>query len=194
MARAAVIVRRRALVLCAMAGALAGCTLLAEFVDEPAGDCVDGGCAGQSLDGSPDAVGDGRADATDVGPRPDVFDAGPPDVATLCKGRGTGWYCGFNGLNGTAPSKDDLVECREGGVYAMTLCDAGCLSYPSGVPDRCNECPGKKDGLYCGSEFPSARPANATIVVRCTKGEPIIDKQCAPLACVDDAGGFAVCK
>ena len=119
---------------------------------------------------------------------PDVRDAGPPDVATLCKGKDNGWYCGYNGLNGVAPSKDDLVECRDASVYKLTLCDAGCLAYPNGVPDRCNECPGMKDGYYCGSQFPSGLADNATTLVLCTQGVGTVEQNCAPKTCAPGPG------
>ncbi len=167
---------------------LAGCTLLVDFIDQP----LDPGCDGSSCDGAaPDVV------FADVSVKdsyvPDAHDAGPPDVAELCKGKFNGWYCGFNGLNGPAPSKDDLVECRDGGVKLLTLCDAGCLVYPNGVPDRCNECPSMKDGYYCGSQFPNALPDNSHVLVLCTKGQAMIEQDCLPKACVPGPG-TAVCN
>lgn len=160
------------------------CSLIAEFVDQPIDDC-DGSC-----DSAPDAADAQTKDAF----APDVRDAGPPDVAALCKARSNGWYCGFNGLNGAAPSKDDLVECRDGGVYMLTLCDAGCLVYPNGVPDRCNECPSMKDGYYCGNQFPSGLTDNAHVLVLCTKGQGMVEQDCLPKMCVPGPNGTATCK
>jgi hypothetical protein len=165
--------------LCAAGVILARCSLLVDFVDQT----VDGGCEG--CDASlPDVTVDSPSEPDSA----DVRDAGPPDVATLCKGKSNGWYCGFNGLNGTAPSKDDLVECEDASVYKLTLCDAGCLSYPNGVPDRCNECPGMKDGYYCGSQFPSARPENGHVLVLCTAGQGIVEQDCLPGTCAPGPG------
>lgn len=110
---------------------LAGCTLLVGFIDQPIEDTCDGSSCDASIDAS-DASADTNGKDTYVA---DVRDAGPPDVALLDKGKSNGWYCGFNGLNGTAPSKDDLVECHAGGVFVLTLCEGGCLSSPNGVPD-----------------------------------------------------------
>jgi len=175
--------RRRALLTLAIAtsACAAACSLLVDFVDAPDA----GGCFGDTCDASLfDADTFDAADAY----HPDVRDAGPPDVATLCKGKDNGWYCGYNGLNGVAPSKDDLVECRDASVYKLTLCDAGCLAYPNGVPDRCNECPGMKDGYYCGSQFPSGLADNATTLVLCTQGVGTVEQNCAPKTCAPGPG------
>ena len=170
--------------------ALTGCSVLVDFIDQP---LDDGTCDGSSCDASIDA-----SDASDVTVKdafvPDVRDAGPPDVATLCKGKANGWYCGFNGLNGTAPSKDDLVECHDGGVFMLTLCDGGCLAYPNGVPDQCNECGSMKDGYYCGNQFPNAAPGTNTVLVLCTKGTGIVEQDCPPKMCVPGPNGTASCK
>lgn len=162
--------------------------MLVDFVDQPVDACDGAACDGDLADRFvlPDSSLDGK-------PAVDVYDAGPPDVATLCKGKIDGWYCGYNGLNGVAPSKDDLVECRDASVYKLTLCDGGCLPYPNGVPDRCNECGGMKDGYYCGSQFPSARPENANVLVLCTKGTGTIEQNCPPMMCVPGPG-TASCK
>lgn len=168
-------------------GALAGCTLLVDFIDQPLDDTCDGSSCDASIDTS-DAFDDVNMKDTDV------RDAGAPDVALLCKGRGNGWYCGFNGLNGTAPSKDDLVECHDGGVFMLTLCDGGCLAYPNGVPDQCNECASMKDGFYCGNQFPNAAPVTGTVLVLCTKGQGTVEQDCPPKMCVPGPNGTAVCK
>ena len=168
--------------LCAAGVVLARCSLLVDFVDQP----VDAGyCEGASCDGS---VSDVIVDSSKLPDAADVRDTAQPDVSELCKGKFNGWYCGYNGLNGVAPSKDDLVECEDASVYKLTLCDAGCLPYPNGVPDRCNECPGMKDGYYCGSQFPGAQPANGTVLVLCTAGQGIVEQNCLPGTCAPGPG------
>jgi hypothetical protein len=134
------------------------CSLLVTFVD------VDGG-----LDATADAAVDVVTDATDAGA--DVYDA-----SRICKGESDGWYCGFNGLNGSPPP-DWLVHCVDASPI-VRVCDAGCLAFPSGTSDRCNECPGFADGVYCGSQFSTYAVDNAPFLISCGQGIAAIQVKC----------------
>ncbi len=148
------------------------CTLLVDFVDQPLVDCE----AGECLDAAPDvSIPDAKADAGDT---PDVLDADTPDVSALCKGKLNGFYCGYNGLNGLAPSPDDLVHCVDGGT-SLVLCDAGCVGFPAGYPDRCSECTGKATGYYCGSQFTGYGIADKDVLLYCAGGKATVQMVCA---------------
>jgi hypothetical protein len=151
-------VRARAILLYALP-LTAGCSLLVSFVDSP-----DGGS-----DATFDSPSDSPADASDAGP--DVYDG-----SKVCKGIGDGWYCGFNGLNG-APPKDWLVHCVDASPI-IRVCDGGCLAFPSGTSDRCDECPGMPDGVYCGSQFPTYAADNGPFLISCGQGTAAIQVKC----------------
>jgi hypothetical protein len=149
-----------------------GCTALVDFVDAPVDPCEAGLCKDQTLD-----VGNGDA-------APDVRDAAAIDASGACKGKGNGFYCGNNGLTVLLP-KEYLVECRDASAK-VTLCDGGCLAFPSGYPDRCDPCPGKANGNYCGSQL-GLGAENAQYLLSCGNGSAVIQKLCAT-GCAGDAG------
>lgn len=132
------------------------CSLLVQFVD------------------APDA-GDGSSDV-----QVDVLDAARDtagfDGSHVCTGLGNGWYCGYNGLNGNPPP-DWLVFC-DAGKPTIRVCDAGCLAFPSGTSDRCNECPGFASGEYCGSQFSTYQADNAPFLLSCSQGIAAIQTDC----------------
>ena len=156
---------------------IAACTLLVNFVDAPEGG-VDA-----STDVSPSDVAVDGSDASDAAL--DVYDA-----SKVCKGLGDSWYCGFNGLNGDPPA-DWLVHCVDASAI-VRVCDAGCLAFPSGTSDRCNECPGFVDGVYCGSQFSTYQTDNAPYLITCSEGIAAIQVKCAN-GC-GAAPGDAACK
>ena len=149
--------RARAILLCASALTFS-CSLIVTFVD------VDGGS-----DATTDASADVVSDVSDAGA--DVYDA-----SKICKGLGDGWYCGFNGLNGTPPP-NWLVHCVDAAPI-VRVCDGGCLAFPSGTSDRCNECTGLPDGLYCGSQFATYATDNAPFLISCGQGIAAIQVKC----------------
>ncbi len=149
------------------------CSLLVNFVDAS---CDSGSCA------------DGGSDASDA--RSDVPEAAPFDASHICDNRSDGYYCGYNGLNGQAPP-DWRVHCVDGGPI-VRVCDAGCLAFPSGFPDRCNECPGFPDGTYCGSQFSGYGTYNANFLLSCGQGIAAIQAQCTN-GC-QEGPGDASCK
>jgi hypothetical protein len=155
-------VRARAIVILALP-LTAACSLLVNFVD-----ARDGGTDADALaDVSSDVQDDGGLDAP-----ADVYDA-----SMVCKGLTNGWYCGYNGVNGTPPP-DWLVHCIDGSVN-VRVCDAGCLAFPSGTSDRCNECPGFPNGDYCGSQFSTYAPDNGAFLISCGQGIAAIQVKCA---------------
>ena len=155
--------RARALILAALP-LTAACSLLVNFVDAPEAG-VDA-----ALDVAPDVVVDAGLDAPADAP-PDVYDA-----SKICKGLIDGWYCGYNGLNGTPPP-DWLVHCVDASPI-VRVCDGGCLAFPSGTSDRCNECPGMPNGSYCGSQFSTYGTDNGAYLITCGQGIAAIQVKC----------------
>ena len=149
--------------LCASVSALsAACSLLVTFVD---------------VDAGPDATADAPFDV--VVEAGDASDAGVDvyDGSKVCKGLSDGWYCGYNGLVGSPPP-EWLVHCVDA-APTIRVCDAGCLAFPSGTSDRCNECPGFATGDYCGSQFSTYATDNAAYLISCAQGIAAIQVKCA---------------
>ncbi len=164
-----------ALTACASAAA---CTLLVDFKDVPAGD--DASIAVDS--GSP--IPDAGHDVVDAAPV-DTADARPcirGDAALT-----NGWYCAGNGTGYWPGSKDTLFRC-EAGVATATECDGGCVFFRTGVPDRCDPCPGRKSGKYCGPEIgwdSGARDEELVkFLVECQNGELLAGALECTNACV----------
>ena len=153
------------------------CTLLVNFVDAP--------------DAGEASVKDVVVEATlDAGGEPEVKPEAGYDASKVCKGLMNGWYCGYNGLNGSPPP-DWLVDCIDGGPV-VRVCDAGCLAFPSGTSDRCNECPGMPNGNYCGSQFSTYQADNGPYLISCAEGLAAIQVDCAN-GCAPGPG-TAACK
>ena len=166
-------VRARAVISFALL-ATSSCSLLVQFRDEPdAGDAA--------LDAAPDV-------GLDVAREAEA--AAPYDASHVCTGLMNGWYCGFNGLNGNPPT-DWLVYC-DGGLPNVRVCDAGCLAFPSGSPDCCDECPGNPNGTYCGSQFATYPSYNASYLISCGGGMAAIQMNCTN-GCTPGPG-TAACK
>ncbi len=156
-------VRARAVFLLALP-LTAACTLLVNFVDAP----------DASLDAQTDVAPDVRDAASDAS---DAAADVVYDASKVCKGLMDGWYCGYNGLNGQPPA-NWLVHCIDA-APSVRVCDAGCLAFPSGTSDRCNECPGIADGVYCGSQFSTYGTDNGPYLITCGQGIAAIQKLCA---------------
>jgi len=173
--------RRRAALaaFAAFAATSAACTLLVQFEDVPAG--VDASLP-PLVDGGPGDAGADARDATDI----DLSDARPclrADGSALSNG----WYCAGNGTGYWPGAKDTLFRCTNG-KYEATLCDGGCVFFRTGVPDRCDPCPGRKDGKYCGPEVgwdSAARDEDLTkFLIECIQGDLAAGAQRCTNSCV----------
>lgn len=154
-----------------------GCTALVDFIDAPVDPCEAGLCDDQTLDVRGDAA-------------PDVRDAAVViDAAGACKTKLNGFYCGNNGLTVLLP-KEYLVECKDASAK-LTRCDGGCLGFPAGSPDRCDPCPGRTNGTYCGSQL-GLGTSDGEYLLSCGNGSAVIQKLCAN-GCEPGAGD-AGCK
>jgi hypothetical protein len=161
------------------------CTLLVQFHDAAGGSCEGGFCGDDATtqeeyvvpapEAGVDTGVDAGHDARDGGT---VAEAGPDHYAP-CGNLASGFYCAEDGLHGYAGSPDDLVQCDDGGIYKVTLCDGGCLPLPAPFPDACNPCPGQPDGLYCGRNLPGFPTINADFLIQCQTGNVVQSVACA---------------
>jgi hypothetical protein len=164
----------------------ASCTLLVQFHDAAGGGCEGGFCgddasvAEENPAPGPEAGVDAGHDATTdakTGVGDAALEAGPDHYAP-CGNLASGYYCATDGLHSYAGSKDDLVQCDDGGIAKVTLCDGGCLPLPSPFPDACNPCPGTPDGLYCGRNLAGFPAINADFLIQCQSGNAVQTVAC----------------
>lgn len=62
--------------------------------------------------------------------------------------------CGANFTTlpaGIAPT--DLIDCTDGVPKCVRKCPNGCTKMPNGNSDQCDDCNGKKDGIYCDRDL-----------------------------------------
>jgi len=171
-----------ALALAAAVPALSSaCTFLVQFHDAPGGACEGGSCTEDATSPEADAFS-----APDTGPGVDSgapeaeagHDAGADHYAP-CGDLANGFYCADDGLHGFVGPAADLVQCQDGGVFKVTLCDGGCLPLPAPFPDACNPCPGQPDGFYCGRDLPGFPADNADFLIECQTSNVVQSVACA---------------
>jgi hypothetical protein len=175
--------------------AVASCSLIVQFHDQPAsGDAsaaVDGDMVplDSGSPGDPDgAIADVFVD--DVVPHPK--EAGPaPDHYAPCSGLVSGYYCANDGPHAFAGPSNDLLFCDDGGIGKATPCDGGCLDLPAPFPDACNPCPGVADGVYCGRDLAGFPADNADFLIQCQSGNTSQSYAC-PHGC-DSEGKMSAC-
>jgi len=175
------------LAMAAAAAALtASCTLLVQFHDASGGGC-EGGFCGDDASTPEDHFVPTPDSGVDVQPEA-ANDAGTVDVAVKeagadhyapCGNLASGFYCAEDGLHGYAGSPDDLVQCDDGGIFKVTLCDGGCLPLPAPFPDACNPCPGNPNGTYCGRDLAGFPAENADFLIQCQSANVVQSVACA---------------
>jgi hypothetical protein len=88
------------------------------------------------------------------------------------------------------PSPDTLVYCDAGGA-SLIPCEAGCVTFPPGLPDWCNSC-GGRSGRFCGVELGVPGSDGRRYLVECSAGKM------SPLALCDagctSGDGASSCK
>jgi hypothetical protein len=158
----------------------AGCTFLISF-DDVARDAA--GLPDRTIPGDD---GDTDADTSDSpvpdappGPFPPPCDTSFPLDKVKCDtsfprpncARSTGVVTGYPA---GVSRGDDLVTClADGGASCVQHCPSGCLVMPSGYPDQCDDCAGKKDGTYCIKDLRGFAPENVGLAVDCVKGKGV---------------------
>jgi len=79
----------------------------------------------------------------------------PPGVPDQCKAGGGGFCNGKQ--NGLWCNGNELVNCSNGKATSSSTCTAGCITMPSGVPDKCN-IPGGSGKLVLCEPFNPKKP------------------------------------
>ncbi|MDF2697724.1 MAG: hypothetical protein K0S65_6107 [Labilithrix sp.] len=179
-----------------------GCTFLISFDDAPVED------AGAPID-LPDRSAPSRDTGAPVQPDVDSGDANPPiPVTPACdttfpldqvKGCATfvegGQICADNpGLTSYPGDRTkDVVTCSKAGATCVRHCVA-CAHLPEGFPDQCDQCIGKVDGRYCGTDM-GWQPDNFRLLVTCTNERMAAVTPCSTRGCDSKGGtGSAACK
>lgn len=98
--------------------------------------------------------------------------------AGFCTGKQNGLWCDGN----------NLVNCKSGAVASSQGCSAGCVSMPTGVPDKCasasGPCSGKQNGLWCDGDK----------LLNCQSGAVASSQSCSYGCQSMPAGTNDVCK
>jgi hypothetical protein len=159
--------------------------------------------------GSKDASDDGTADAPDErsssgdSPSPDAGIDSPEDspsatdaaeeyAADPCASvdaANNGLYCGRSTQSGFSDGDPLYVyTCVNGMVSNIVSCPNGCFIAPAGYEDECDQCGGRQDGVYCGSQFSYLSPSDRLLIV-CSAGH-VPDGGITPCStsCVLDGG------
>ena len=158
----------------------ASCSLLVQFHDAPGAGCEGGFCGddASTFDGdvvqTQDTSVDAGLEAANDSPLVEAW----PDTYAPCGNLASGLYCAKDGLHGYAGSPNDLVQCQDGGIFKVTLCDGGCLPLPAPFPDACNPCPGHADGLYCGRDLAGFPAVNADFLIQCQTANVVQSVAC----------------
>ena len=170
---------RRALVLLIAAGvAVAACSAIVQFHDQP----IVTAEASVADSGAGSDAGIDTATPADSGTGEDS--SGGDSMAAAdhfnpCSGKANGYYCGNNGLGPGLPDAD-LVHCLSGAIGTDTSCgDAGCLHVVDPFPDACNPCFGVADGAYCGRDLAGFPSFNGDILLQCSGGATTQQTACA---------------
>ena len=185
----------------------AGCTFLIPFDDVAENDA---GSASPDSGGippiPPSSSSDGDADSA----RRETPDGSAPvPITPACdttfpldqvKGCATfvegGQICADNpGLTSYPGNREtDVVTCsKTQGAICVRHCVA-CSHLPEGFPDQCDQCIGKPDGKYCGTDM-GWQPQNFRLLVTCTNERMATATACSTRGCDSKGGtGNAACK
>jgi hypothetical protein len=87
----------------------------------------------------------------------------------------------------------DVVTCSKAGATCVRHCVA-CAHLPSGFPDQCDQCMGKPNGTYCGTDM-GWQPDNFRLLVTCKNERMATATACSASGCDSKGGtGSAACK
>lgn len=174
----------------------AGCTFLVSF--DEVGD-ADAGLG--PLDPNRDGASDSSV-ATDAGPIP--IPITPPCDSTFALSEIRGCETFVEGAQICADNRGitaypgnratDVIACSKSqGATCVRHCVA-CAHLPSGFPDQCDQCIGKADGVYCGTDM-GWQPEHFRLLVTC-EGERVARAvPCSDRGCDSVSGaGDAVCR
>lgn len=176
---------RRSIALAFASALLVACAPLIDFDG-----LTNGAHDAASPDGDAEALDASHVrDAATDSPLP--IDAAHGDAGNPCAAVKTtfnGIYCGKSTENGfTGGSPNILYTCQNGVLASTQTCSNGCFTAQSGFPDSCDECNLKRDGVWCGAEFPGYAALLKDVVFVCKSGT----SQGQPTAC---AGATPHCR
>jgi hypothetical protein len=126
------------------------------------------------------------------GDSPSSTDAAEEYAADPCANvdaANNGLYCGRSTQSGFSDGDPLYVyTCVNGTVSNIVSCPNGCFIAPSGYQDECDQCGGRQDGVYCGSQFSYPSPSDRLLIV-CSAGH-VPDGGITPCStsCVLDGG------
>jgi hypothetical protein len=177
-----------------------GCTFLISFDDVPQTD------AGAPLDasedradddtGAPETVDDGGDERASPPAMPACDTSFPLDEVEGCAVFNEGAQaCADNSSFSAYPGdrSKDVVTCSKSGATCVRHC-AACAHNPSGFPDQCDQCAGKLNGTYCGTDMGWVS-ADFRLRVTCTDQRMSAVTACSARGCDSKGGtGSAACK
>ncbi len=191
----------------AIAGALAlfavgaGCTFLISFDEVPQTDAGGAPDAAVRPPGTPDAevdppVTDGDGSAS-IPAMPACDTTFPLDQVKGCEVFVEGGQvCADHEALTAYPGnrETDVVTCsKTQGATCVRHCVA-CAHLPAGFPDQCDQCIGKPNGKYCGTDM-GWQPENFRLLVTCTNERLATATACSTRGCDSKGGtGNAACK
>ena len=180
-----------------------GCTFLISFDDVPQQDAGAGPDAGTARPpATRDAEGPGEVpdsgDASPQVPTTPACDTTFPleeviGCASFVEG---GQICADHpGITAYPGNREtDVVTCsKTQGATCVRHCIA-CAHLPEGFPDQCDQCIGKPDGKYCGTDM-GWQPQNFRLLVTCTNERMAAATACSTRGCDSKGGtGDAACR
>ncbi|MBX3205030.1 MAG: hypothetical protein KF764_08165 [Labilithrix sp.] len=180
-----------------------GCTFLIAFDEVPSLD------ASAPLDAATEPAPAEDAGADEPAPVADGGDADAPapltpacdatfplDQIKGCAGFVEGGqicadHAGFTAYPGDRTR--DVVTCSKAGATCVRHCVA-CAHNPNGFPDQCDQCTGKPNGTYCGTDM-GWQPTNFRLLVTCNADRMTTSIACSTRGCDSRGGaGDAACK
>ncbi|HTQ47877.1 MAG TPA: hypothetical protein VMI75_34205 [Polyangiaceae bacterium] len=147
---------------------------------------------GSALDADSDSASptDAGIDApADAPPSTDAAEEYAADPCANVDAANNGLYCGRSTQAGFSDGDPLYVyTCVNGMVSNVVSCPNGCFIAPAGYEDECDQCGGRPDGVYCGSQFSYLSPSDRLLIV-CSAGH-VPDGGLTPCStsCVLDGG------
>jgi hypothetical protein len=141
---------------------------------------------------SPDAGSDSPGDAPSSADAVDAIEEYSANPCANVPSADNGAYCGKSTQNRfCCGMPNTLYKCVNGGVAATQVCSPDCILESMGLPDTCDECNSKHDGVWCGSEFAGYSSLLANVVFTCQAGVYVSSTPCtgAQPVCQPNDGG-----
>jgi hypothetical protein len=110
-------------------------------------------------DAGSDSPGDGSSST-------DAVEEYAADPCANVDAANNGLYCGRSTQSGFSDGDPLYVyTCVGGMVSNIVSCPNGCFIAPAGYQDECDQCGGRADGVYCGSQFSYPSPSDRLLII-----------------------------